>query len=143
MYDIKVLGLTEAEVGIKAVVEEAKKGLPVAVAVVDSVGRLIMFARMDGAKKVTELMSQKKAFSAAALGRDTRATMDRHKSQGIITGVDFGAQFTWVPGGYVILDPDGQIVGAIGISGRPTAEDEALSALGKEAVEKHLREKAK
>ena len=30
------------------------------VAVVDAVGRLIMFVRMDGAKKVKELMSQKK-----------------------------------------------------------------------------------
>lgn len=139
MYERKVLGLADAEVAIRAMVEEASKGSPMSMAVVDAWGNLISFARMDGATTLTARMAMNKAYTAASFGIDTRMLNDWFKGAGkdVIWYDDH--RLTVVYGGVCIRLGDGTLVGAIGTSGRREDEDEALSFVGLKAIQDILQ----
>jgi len=73
MYQRESLGLEEARIAIEAMLREASKepNRPVAMAIVDSQGQLISFARMDGGLPINQEMAIKKASTAAQIGVDT------------------------------------------------------------------------
>ena len=70
MYEENVLGLEDAHKAINTMLAEARKQpeRPVAIAVVDSHGGLVAFARMDKCRPTPVKMAFKKAYSAAMLG---------------------------------------------------------------------------
>jgi uncharacterized protein GlcG (DUF336 family) len=93
-----------ARVGIDRAIEESiAMGRLTCIAVLNSAGQLISFDRMDGAPFQSTQLAQDKAFSVAG--------------KGLV-----------VLGGGVPLRVDGQLVGAVGVSGKSNmAEDRAIA----------------
>lgn len=101
------------------------------VAVVDAHGELIAFARMDGAPFSSIQIAMNKAYSAARERKPSReiGRASRDPEKGFDIGYFGDPKFTgW--GGGVPITREGQVVGAIAISGLPQAEDMELSAMG-------------
>lgn len=110
---------------------------PLAAAVLDAGGHLIAFQRQDGASMLRFEIAGGKAFGALALGMGSRAidglARERpHFMQGL-SGVS-GGRIVPVPGGVLVRDNDGTIMGAVGISGDTSDNDEAAAIAGIEAA---------
>jgi uncharacterized protein GlcG (DUF336 family) len=102
-------------------------GRPICVAVCDPQGFLLAFARMEGAPVRSIAISQGKAYSAARMGVNTDAFLARIQKEGIDVGYFCDPQLTALPGGSVLKDAAGRIVGAIGVSGLTSAEDRQVT----------------
>jgi uncharacterized protein GlcG (DUF336 family) len=99
---------------------------PICVAVCDGHGDLLAFARMAGAPARSIAISQGKAYSAARLGVNTDTFLDRlHREQ--IHASDFcDPRITSLPGGAVFKSTSGAVIGAVGVSGLKSEEDQAI-----------------
>ncbi|MCL6649738.1 MAG: heme-binding protein [Chloroflexi bacterium] len=107
------------------------RGLGIAVVVVDNAGHPIALARMDGVNFLTGRIATGKAHAAALLGRPTAATQERAAAapQLYHTLAELsGAPMVHVPGG-VPIEREGQILGAVGISGGTPDQDRELAEL--------------
>lgn len=99
---------------------------PICVAICDPYGFLLAFARMDGAPIRSIQISQRKAFTAVRMGTSTAAFLERiHKDN--IQASWFGDDMLPLPGGTVLKDKSGTIVGGIGISGLAASEDQVIA----------------
>ena len=101
------------------------------IAIVDESGILKAFSRMDGAALLSVPVAQDKAYSAAAQGMPTHAWHDFIKDDpplaaGATTAAD---RLTIIGGGYPIM-VDGQVIGAIGVSGGYYTEDMEVAQAG-------------
>lgn len=130
----KVLTLAGAKKVIAAAVTEARsKNAPGgAIAVVDEGGNLIAVERLDNTFAAGALISIGKARTAALFKRPTKAFEDIiNKGRAAMTTLN---DFTPLQGGVPIV-VDGQIVGAIGVSGAASAQqDEDLAIAGANAL---------
>jgi uncharacterized protein GlcG (DUF336 family) len=100
---------------------------PVCVAVCDRFGFLIAFSRMEGAPVRSILISQQKAYSATRMGMSTDAFLARIKREGLEIGYFCDPLLTALPGGSVLKDGAGAVVGGIGVSGLTSAEDHSIT----------------
>jgi glc operon protein GlcG len=99
---------------------------PVSVYVADVHGELVAAATMDGAAPDTRLNAQRKAYTAARSdARSTRELADKVKDDPV-ERASFDPFFTFFLGGVAVFE-GGQRVGAVGVSGLPGEEDEALA----------------
>ena len=91
----------------------------------------------DGVSQMRARIAHGKANAAIALGMGTRALMNRAEQQAYfiqaINGVA-GGDMVPVPGGVLIQDQDGTLLGAVGISGDTSDNDEAAAIAGIEAA---------
>lgn len=137
MIEMKSLSLEEAQTAIEAMLKAANEqpGQPVGMAVVDSRGELISYARMDGANSFNQKMAIRKAYTAAVVGVDT-GLFGQFLPSLNMNITDFGMiDISIVPGGVCIRTTDGAtILGGVGVSGRVAQEDEALCKVGAAAV---------
>lgn len=99
---------------------------PVCLAITNPDGALHYFLRMDGTPIRTIAIAQAKAYSAARLGTTTLAFQQRLHNESLSLLDFMDPLLCSLPGGSPILI-DNQLIGAIGISGRPLNEDHALS----------------
>lgn len=101
-------------------------GQTVAVAVFDQGGNLVTFARLDGTSLAAQDISQWKGRSAAMYRRSTLETREWNapEAPGIAT----------FQGGLAIFSQEGAPLGGVGVSGAPSAFDEACAAVGLEAA---------
>jgi len=100
---------------------------PICVAVCDPQGFLLAFARMEGAPLRSIRISQAKAYTAARMGVSTEAVLARLKKEDIEIGYFCDPLLTALPGGSVLKDESGTVVGAIGVSGLTSAEDQVIT----------------
>lgn len=100
---------------------------PVCVSVCDAQGFLLAFARMEGAPVRSIQISQGKAYSAARMGVSTQAVLTRLKNEGIEIGYFCDPLLTALPGGTPLKDKSGTLLGAIGVSGLTSAEDQLVT----------------
>ena len=123
--------LQSARAIVDAVVEAASG--PVSVFVADTHGELVAAATMDGAAPDTRLNAQRKAYTAARSdARSTRELAEKARDDPV-ERASFDPFFTFFLGG-VAAFADGRRVGAVGVSGLPGEEDEALAQRAIEAV---------
>jgi uncharacterized protein GlcG (DUF336 family) len=142
MFDRQAIGLREAQAALQAILEEASKdpGRPVAAAVVDGNCEIVCMMRMDGATPMFNYMALKKARTAAMIPpflteKSTRGWQEFLKTRNYYVN-DFVTEHTRVPGGESVVKPgEGIIFGGIGVSGRRSDEDEALSVIGLKALQ--------
>jgi uncharacterized protein GlcG (DUF336 family) len=109
---------------------------PMAIGVIDARGALKTFAAQDGTSLKRAEIALGKANGAIALGMGSRALMKRAESQGyFITAATaaIGGSLVPVPGG-VLIRLDGHVIGAVGISGDTSDNDEAAAVAGIEAA---------
>jgi glc operon protein GlcG len=136
MKTIQTLEYSEAKQIIDAIVERTlhmKKAAVVAVA--DSHGELIAFARMDGAPISSIRIAANKAWTAARERKSTQEIGEkaRHPEKGHDIAYYGDPKFVgW--GGGVPVWKDGEVVGAVAVSGLSSSEDVVLATLGIELV---------
>ncbi len=110
---------------------------PLTVAVVDDGGNLKAFAREDGpGAALRPQIAAGKAFGAVGMGLSSRAlgerVLERPHFGVALVGASEG-RLVPVPGGVLVRDGD-EIVGAVGISGDTSDNDEAAAVAGIEAA---------
>ncbi|HKU99524.1 MAG TPA: heme-binding protein [Vineibacter sp.] len=111
-----------------------EKLLPLVVAVLDSAGSLVAYKREDGAGLLRFDIATGKAWGALGMGLSSRTIRDRMKDnlgfQNALAAAS-GGRFVPVPGGVLILDANGAVIGAVGISGDTSDKDEycAITAI--------------
>ena len=128
--------LAQAEKAIAAAKTKATKlKTKMNICVVDAGSNLVAFSRMDGAWIGSVDIAQKKAKTAAWFTMDTSALSPlvqpgqplfniEHSNGGLIT----------FPGGVVIKGEDGEVIGAIGVSGSTVDNDNEVAQAGAGAV---------
>lgn len=109
--------------------ELEKKGEGAAIAVVDAHGELLAFLRTDGCKLPSIQIALNKAYTAAREGIPSKTLGERSQAEGFpMTNFGELRYVSW-GGGMPILH-EGQVVGAVGVSGLPEARDMELAQLG-------------
>jgi len=100
-----------------------------AIAVVDAHGELLAFVRTDGCRLPSIGIAINKAYTAAREQIESGELGKRSREEGFpMTNFGDLRHVTW--GGGVPIDVDGEIIGAVGVSGLPEAEDIALARMG-------------
>jgi len=107
-------------------VEAEKNGWNVTIAGVDDAGYLLHLERMDGAGPVTAEVAAGKASTAAVTRRPTKFWEDRVKERPVF--LKFPDNLP-IQGGVPIMY-QGECVGAIGVSGVQSHEDEQIANAG-------------
>jgi uncharacterized protein GlcG (DUF336 family) len=111
--------------------------LPLTVAVLDLGGHLVAFRRQNGSGILRPDIAIGKAWGALGMGISSRTICqrlgDRPAFQGALAAAS-GGRFVPVPGGVLVLDQDGQVLGAVGISGDASDKDEYCAILGVRAA---------
>ncbi|MFC7066009.1 GlcG/HbpS family heme-binding protein [Brucella rhizosphaerae] len=110
---------------------------PIVVSVFDAGGHLKAFQRQDGTSILRFEIASGKAFGALAVGTGSRwlhnQAKDRpHFLEGL-SGVS-GGKIVPVPGGVLIKDASNEIIGAVGISGDTSDNDELAAIAGIETA---------
>ncbi len=110
-------------------------GAAMCIAVSDPAGEPIVTARMDGAPRMSADIARDKAYSVAGFGGlPTDRWWDIVKDDGpLLHGLARTPRLT-IFGGGVGVFADGQLVGAIGVSGGSTDQDAEVAAAGAAAV---------
>ena len=106
--------------------EAAKNKWNVTIAVVDDAGLLLHLERMDGAGGMTSVVAEGKARTAAVTGRSTKFWEERIKDRPVF--LKFPDSLP-IQGGIPLMY-QGQCVGAIGVSGVQSHEDEQIANAG-------------
>ncbi|MET3809583.1 heme-binding protein [Arthrobacter sp. UYEF3] len=104
---------------------------PLTVVVLDAGGHVTAAARQDGASNNRFEIAQGKAYGALALGMGSRSIMERAEQQAYFIAAAtaaLGGRLIPVPGGVLVRDSDGAILGAVGISGDSSDNDESAAA---------------
>ena len=112
-------------------------GKPVSVAIVDAGGMLVALERLNDAPSATVLVAEGKAVASAVMGRDSvRLEAMAESLPAIIDSLmmRYGGRFVPAQGG-VVVRSDGAVVGAVGVSGATSEEDEAIARAGADAYE--------
>jgi glc operon protein GlcG len=115
----------------RAHVKASDLGIRVTVAVVDEGGLLIALVRMDGAPPLSPQVAEAKAVGAAMLYRDGAALAELAKDRpGFFSAADRLVRVPIIPGlGSVLVRRDGEVLGAVGVSGgRPEQDLECAEA---------------
>ena len=116
--------LEQARAIVDHVVENASG--PVSVFVADAHGEIVCAATMDGAAPDTRLNAQRKAYTAARTDARTTRQLAEKVRDDPVERASFDPFFTFFLGGVAVFEGD-ERVGAVGVSGLPGEEDEALA----------------
>lgn len=106
---------------------------PLSVAVLDAGGHLIAFARGDGASTMRPQIACGKAGGALALGVSSRtiATMAAERPT-FVASLHGLSQHGVIPaaGGVIVTDAAGEVLGAVGVTGDTSDNDEECALAG-------------
>ena len=114
---------------ISSAIEQASSDFkrPICVAVCDKFGFLLSFTRMPGAPIRSIAIAQGKAYTAARMGVNTDAFLDRLHRENLQPGYFCDPLLTGLPGGSVLKNSAGEVIGAAGVSGLLVQEDQAIA----------------
>ena len=108
---------------------------PVTVVVLDASGHPISMQRENGASMFRFEVATGKAWASVAMGASSRALANRAKGNPnffVTLAATAHGKFLPQPGGVLIRDADGAVLGAAGASGGTGDEDEAICAFAVE-----------
>lgn len=110
---------------------------PLSVVVLDAGGHVKAFEREDGSSNLRFQIAHAKAYGALGLGIGSRAIMARAEQQptfvAALSGA-FGGAIIPVPGGVLVKGVTGEIIGAVGVTGDISDNDESAAVAGIEAA---------
>jgi glc operon protein GlcG len=133
----KVLTLEAARLAMSACeAEAAKGGWRVVIAIVDEGGHALMLHRLDGAQWSSVETAMGKAQAAVAWKRPTRL-LEESVNNGRFAFLSIAQGMAILQGG-VPLEIEGQVIGAIGVSGVKAADDEVIALAGIHALQAAL-----
>jgi uncharacterized protein GlcG (DUF336 family) len=116
----------------------AQAGLkPLTVVVLDAGGHVLAVEREDGSSTKRFEIGFGKAHGALSLGMGSRSIMGRAEQQpyfiAAVTSAVGGALVP-VPGGVLVRDADGGLLGAVGVTGDTSDNDETAAVAGIESA---------
>jgi glc operon protein GlcG len=133
----KFLTLEAARVAVSACEAHARdQGWRVVIAVVDEGGHAIVLERLDGAQWSSIDTALNKARAAVAWKRPTRL-LEESVNNGRFAFLSISQGMALLQGG-VPIEIDGQVLGAIGVSGVKAADDEVVALAGVHALKAAL-----
>lgn len=139
MRNVPVIGYSEARKIVELIVgTAAQMQKAVVVAVADSHGELIAFARMDGAPISSIKVAANKAWTAARERKTTKEIGEkvRHPEKGHDIAYYGDHRFVgW--GGGIPIWKDGVVAGAVAVSGLSSREDVELATLALGVIGEH------
>jgi uncharacterized protein GlcG (DUF336 family) len=130
-----MIDLAKATIIVDKALEQGRTlGLPpLTVAVLDAAGCLVSFKREDGSSLLRPEIAQAKAYGALALGIGSRAIAARAAAApAFVSAVNAlaGGRLIPVPGGVLIRSSAKAVIGAVGITGAVSEQDEACAVAG-------------
>jgi uncharacterized protein GlcG (DUF336 family) len=117
---------------------QAKNGFkPMAVVVLSAAGTIKASESQDGTSLLRPKVAHAKAFGAVSLGMGSRALFERAKQEPFfiqsVNALCDGALVP-VPGGVLVLTKEGELIGAVGVTGDTSDNDETCAVAGIEAA---------
>lgn len=110
---------------------------PMAVVVIGVRGSIVASESQDGTSLLRPKIAHGKAYGAVALGVGSRVLFERAKNEAFfvqaVNSLCDGALVP-VPGGVLVKDKDGNILGAVGVTGDISDNDEICAVAGIEAA---------
>jgi uncharacterized protein GlcG (DUF336 family) len=121
-----------AEIAIQAAIKKAEAlKTQMCIAVIDSGANLKAFHRMDGAWVGSIDIAIKKAKTAVFFGMPTGEIGKLSQPGKSLFGIEHSNDgLITFPGGLPIVDKDGVLIGAIGVSGSSVENDHAVATAG-------------
>ena len=111
--------------------------MPLTVVVLDTGGHMVALKREDSSGILRVEIATGKAYASLGMGVSARLLRDRLADRpNFVSGISAAAdgKFVAVPGGVLIRDDNGEIVGAVGISGDASDKDEYCAIEGVKAA---------
>jgi uncharacterized protein GlcG (DUF336 family) len=130
-----LITLAQAENIIDAVITRARelKCRPISVVVVEPGAIVKAFKKEGGSAMMRFEMAMGKAYAALALGRSSSLVRERTEQRPLFMDFLFKASQDRIfaeGGGLLIRTADGELLGAVGVTGDTQEQDEALAAHG-------------
>lgn len=111
---------------------------PLTVTVLDGGGHIVVAEREDGCAPLRYSVAQGKAFTALGNGAASSVIGERNAERPAFlasVAAASGGRSVPVAGGVLLLDEAQYVIGAVGVSGASSAEDEKAAIAGIEAAE--------
>ena len=126
------ISLEQARAAVTAAIEKAKQvNTKMNIAIVDAGANLKAFARMDGAWLGSIDISIKKAKTARFFDMNTGVIGSLSQPGGSLFGIEHSNQgLITFPGGVPIINKEGVVIGAIGVSGSSVENDHIVAEAG-------------
>ncbi|MFZ0144194.1 MAG: heme-binding protein [Candidatus Sulfotelmatobacter sp.] len=136
MRTLQTIDYSEAKRAVDLIVERASQMQKAAsVAVADVHGDLICFLRMDGAPVSSIRIAMNKAWTAARERKPTREIGEKVKHPEKGHDIAYYGDPNYVGwGGGIPVWKNGEVVGAVAVSGLSSSEDIVLATLGAELI---------
>ncbi|HIY75062.1 MAG TPA: heme-binding protein [Candidatus Sphingobacterium stercorigallinarum] len=128
--------LEQARNVIDAAIRKSEElGVKMNIAVVDAGTNLVAFNKMDDAWLGSIDIAQKKARTARYFNMDTGAIGELSQPGGSLFNIEHSNNgLITFPGGVLIKNSDGAIIGAVGVSGSTVEDDHAVASAGAAAI---------
>lgn len=128
------IGLDAAKKAMAAAEAEAKKSnWPVAIAILDTTGSLVLLTKLDNTQTGSVSIAEGKAKTALDFRRPTKALQDAVAGGGAGLRLLSARNIMALEGGVPII-VDGKIVGAVGVSGVTSEQDAQVAKAGADAA---------
>jgi len=126
----------QAQQAVEAAIAKAKQlGTQMCIAVVDSGADLKAFVRMDDAWVGSVDIAIKKAKTACFFGMPTGQIGKLSQPGGPLYGIEHSNDgLITFPGGVPVVNKDGVLIGAIGVSGSSVENDDLVAKAGVEVI---------
>lgn len=109
--------------------EAMRQGWPMVIAIVDSTGHLVLLERLDQAQYASVIIAQAKAETALNFRRPTKSFEEAITAGGMGLRLLGVANLMPLEGGLPLL-VNGEVVGAIGVSGMQSSQDAQVARAG-------------
>lgn len=128
--------LEQARNVVDAAIRKSEElGFKMNIAVVDAGTNLVAFNKMDDAWLGSIDIAQKKARTARYFNMDTGAIGELSQPGGSLFNIEHSNNgLITFPGGVLIKNSDGAIIGAVGVSGSTVEDDHAVASAGAAAI---------
>jgi len=129
------VGLDDACTAVKAILDASRPSDgPLSISVVDGAGNPVYQVRQDGASAVDVRNAERKAYTAAYIGRDTSMWRLQILHDGRTVADWSNPNMTTILGGWTLRRAS-QVIGGLGVSGSGSEDrDEQLALRGAEAL---------
>ena len=114
----------------KAIAKAREMGVQISLVVVDEFGQLVQMDRMDGASLMSPDIAEAKAVTALNFRRATSLVAQQINSD-VLRSLQASVHFNILAAaGGVPIHKDGELAGAIGVSGATGEQDEEVASAG-------------
>lgn len=100
---------------------------PICMAITDETGSLLTFDRMPGAPVRSIRISQQKAYTASRMGIATDVFLNNLRQNDLDIRYFCDSGLTALPGGNLLKNKQGTIIGCVGVSGLKAEEDQSIT----------------